>query len=373
MKLLTIIKKEILDQFRDKRTIIAALLMPAVIVPMLLYFASGNTAKEINSTPIKIIILSDDDIIKKRILESYGNTIFIQSDSPQEAIVKGKADLLIDASKSGQVYSTITIYYDSSRSTSMLAYMTIYDLLEVHFKKPENSVLPLTITAYTIRSEKESKTLLTLSLLLPVLLMVFAASSTMSASVDMSSGEKERSTLEILLSCNISHSLIIGGKVLSASIIGFASTTSLLAGLAVCSHFYPEITGGISLYGYCGLKNLFIILSMTAISIILFSSIGMVIGVYAKSVKEGTILTLPVIILSSALSSGLAAGDPFSFNKYYSMIPILNISHVIRSVIYNNYDYLMFISSILSNIICAVFLILLSTLLLKNESVIFRS
>ncbi len=373
MKLLIIIKKELTDQIRDKRTIIAAILMPAVIVPMLLFLTTHNTSGEGTYPASGVIISNDDNGIKNLIIKSYGDTEFIISNSPQEAIIKGEADILIDYTKSGENYNSLTIYYDSARSGSMMAYLKIYNLLKTSFNRSEITSETVKISSLTIRSEKEGKTLLTLSLLLPVLLMVFAASSSMSGAVDMSAGEKERATIETLLSCNISHSTIILGKVLASSFIGFASIVSLLAGLVVSSHFYPDITGGLSLLKFCGYKNLSLILFTISIAIFMFSSAGMAIGLYAKSIKEGTILTLPVIILSSALSSGLIAADPFNANQIYSMVPILNISYLLRSAVYNNFEPVFFMISLFTSIFFTFIFLIAGTLLLKKESVIFRS
>jgi sodium transport system permease protein len=373
MKLPIIIKKELVDQFRDKRTIVAAILMPALIVPLLLFVTSQKTSPDALNDPARIIIKNNDDILKTIIYQSCKNAVFTNSDDPVKTIMNGKADLLIDALKSGNSYGTMTLYYDSTRQSSALSYLKINGILAAHFTKSSSSAHDVTILSRTIRSDKENKTLLTLSLLLPVFMMVFAASSTMSSAIDMSSGEKERSTIEILLSCNISHSTIILGKTCAASIIGFASVTSLLSGLIISSHIFPQISGGISLLRYCGYLNITIMLIITFLSVFFFSAIGMTIGLFAKSIKEGTILTLPVIVLSSALSSGLVAGDPFSINTFYLLVPVLNFSYIIRAAIYNQHEALFIIISVFANMGYASLFLLVSGRLLKKETVIFRS
>ncbi|TAL32328.1 MAG: ABC transporter permease [Spirochaetes bacterium] len=373
MKFTVIIRKEILDQIRDKRTIAAAILLPAIIVPLLLFLTSQTTSGEEFKEPARIIISGDETHLKNMILESFGNTQFIDPESPSKTIAHGNADLHIVTTKSDGKYLSIIIHYDPARRGSALAFVKIENLFKSHFNGPGAAAGNPLITFSAIRSEKENKTLLTLSLLLPVLLMVFAASSTMSSVIDMSSGEKERSTIEILLSCNISHLTIIMGKVLAASVIGLTAIVSLLAGLIVSSQFYPGITGGISLLEYCGITNIALIFIMTFFSIILFSTAGMVIGLYAKSIREGTILTLPVIILCSALSSGLVASDPFTINTLYLLVPVLNLAYLIRSAIFNRHEVLFIIVSISVTMVYSFFLLVISRHLLKNERVIFRS
>lgn len=372
MKISAIIKKELTDQMRDKRTIIAAILIPAFIVPLLLVLILPSESAEDLDRPAKIV-MTEDDYIKNLIRESCSKCEFINPDSPSEDMLNGSADLQIQIIKSGEEYRSITLYYDPARSVSLNSYIRINSLLKSGFAAKETSPDNILINSSTIRSDKENKTLLTLVLILPVFLILFSASSAMSGSIDMSAGEKERSTIEIILSCSISHSEIILGKMLAAWVIGFSSVVSLVAGLALSSHFYPQITGGISLLKFCGIANIVIIMLMTGVTVLIFASAGMVIGLFAKSVKEGTILTLPVIVLSSALSSGIIAGDPYSINKTYMLIPILNFSCLIRSVIFNHHEVIMTGIAFSVNMACVSLFLIISGYLLKKESAIFRS
>jgi sodium transport system permease protein len=372
MKLFIIFKKELIDQVRDKRTIIAAILMPAVLVPLLLFLMMHNTAKQELTAPVRIV-MEKDEVLRSVIISSFDDAIFIQSDSPSAAIKNGEADLGIEMTKSGGQYSTLTFFYDSARMTSALAYGKIYGIVKTHFGGPDTLSKGTQISSFTVRDEKESKTLITLSVILPVFLIVFAASSSMSSVIDMSSGEKERGTIETLISCNISRGTIIAGKILAASAVGITAVLSLVSGLTVCSHFFPRITGGISLLEFSGAGNILLMLFLTCISVLLFSAAGMAIGLYAKSVKEGTILTLPVIVMSSAVSGGLIGGDPFSMNGLYFLIPLVNSSFVIRSIIYGRLNLGAFIVTVLVNLSYAFLFLVVSGGLLKKETVISRS
>jgi len=154
MKLLIIIKKELIDQTRDKRTIVAAILMPAVIVPLLLFMTTYNTSAEGTYPPSGVIIADNDSHIKGVILQSYGDTEFITSDNPHNAILNGKADIFIDYVKSGEQYNSLTLYYDSARSGSMLAYLKFFDIFEKSFNRSQIISDAVKITLVTIRIEK---------------------------------------------------------------------------------------------------------------------------------------------------------------------------------------------------------------------------
>jgi sodium transport system permease protein len=375
MKLFIIVQKELIDQIRDKRTMIAAVFMPAVIVPLLLFFMTQTTADDKLETPIRIVLREAAPQLQATIQETLRGTSFLYASSLEESIKNGEAELGIDIDEEDGPNSSLTLRYDSSRRVSSLAYAKIHGLLAAMFAKPATATATdeVRIRSAAIRSEKESETMLTLSVLLPVFLIIFAASSTMSSVIDLSAGEKERGTIETLISCNISRRDILLGKSLAAAGIGFTAVLSLLLGLTTGSQVSPRMTGGLSLLDAFGASNIVLMLLVAFMSVLFFSAGGMAIGLYAKSVKEGTILTLPVIILCSALSSGFIGGDPFSIDLYYYFIPILNLVCVIRSLIFAHVDALSFMISILANLAYTSLMLLLGNYLLKKETVISRS
>ena len=373
MKLFIILRKELLDQIRDKRTMIAAILMPAVIVPALLYLMMQATWNEKADEPIRIALQAEDTRLADMVRLSFPDAQFELVASPSESIRTGAAELGIAAEKTDGEYSSITLYYDSARMASGLAHGNLYGLLSATFSPPVVTTNDVKLVSATIRSGDESKALQLLSILLPVFLVLFAASSSISSVIDLSAGEKERGTIETLLCCDISHWSILIGKTIAAAVIGYSSVVSLFLGLLVGSELFPGITGGVSLRAVVGMANVGWMLLAALGAVLLFSSAGIAIGLYAKSVKEGTILTLPVIILSSALSSGFIGGDPFLIKTYFYFIPILNLSSIIRSLVFSYRNVGVLLVSILVNLAWSALFLLLSDRLLKKETVISRS
>jgi len=372
MKLLTIIKKELVDQVRDKRTIIAAVLMPALIVPLLLMLIPQDGEGSGTDAAVKIIMQNNDNQLKSIILASCPDSDFI-NEGEIRSVLKGDADLYIEFIKSEGRFRSFTLHYDSARADSVIAYVHINDLLDSVFNMQAAEPGGIELKGSAVRSEAESRTVHTLALMLPVFLMVFAASSTLSGVIDMTAGEKERLTIEMLLSCSIPRRTIIAGKIIAASIIGFFSVVSLIIGLAIFSQVSPGITGGISLPEFAGLKSLILITLMSFMNVVLFASAGMVIGLYAKSVKEGGILSLPIVIASSALASGFIGGDPFKGEWMFFLIPVLNFSNLIRSAIFNHYDLLHSVIAFSVNLAWMLFFIAAGGYFIKRGDVVFRS
>ncbi len=372
MKLLTIIKKELIDQVRDKRTIIAAILMPAIIVPLLLLVIPQDGAGGPDAIAMRIIIQNNDNQLKSLILASYADSDFLK-EGTIGSVLNGEADLYIEYTKAEDRFTSFTFHYDSARTNSVISFVHIHDLFDSAFSRLAPGYGGAELRGSSVRSEIESRTLHTLALMLPVFLMVFAASSTISSVIDMTAGEKERLTIEILLSCSVTPMLLIAGKIIAASIIGFFSIISLITGLSFFSQLSPVITGGIPLVGFAGFKCLFLITLMASFNVVFFAAAGMVIGLYAKSVKEGGILSLPVIIAGSALSSGFIGGDPFSGEWIFFLIPVLNFSSLIRSAIFDHYDLLHTLIAFSVNTGWILFFAAAGGYFIKKGNVIFRS
>jgi ABC-type transport system involved in multi-copper enzyme maturation permease subunit len=123
-------------------------------------------------------------------------------------IREGSAELGIEFIRKGKEYKGFTLYYDPARRISEFTYVRINSLLQSYFTGFEPREDALSIQSIPIRSEQKNRSLFTLSIILPVFLMVFSASTAMSSVIDMSAGEKERSTIEPLLSSNISRTVI---------------------------------------------------------------------------------------------------------------------------------------------------------------------
>ncbi|TVQ28089.1 MAG: ABC transporter permease [Spirochaetaceae bacterium] len=373
MKLLILLKKELIDQIRDRRMILAALLMPAVIVPLLLVFMTLEPSMGEARSPVRVAIDAESIGLQEIISASFTDILFIRSHTPGEIVRDGGAEIGIASMPTDGERESFTLHYDPARRISELAYARVHSVLQSHFTGAEPRTDSLSIRAAPIRSAPLNSSLLTLSLLLPVFLMVFSASTTMSSAIDLSSGEKERSTIETLLSTNISRTDIVAGKILAASVVGITAVAALLTGMIISSWAFPRITGGVSLLGVISLPSIFLIGAHMLFCVLLFASLGLATGLYSKSVKEGTVLTLPVIILASALSSGLIGGDPYVFDPVFLAIPVANASYVIRSILYGNSDPATFMLSILVNSLYAAVFFAAGTYLMGKETVISRS
>ncbi len=174
------------------------------------------------------------------------------------------------------------------------------------------------------------------SKVLPFVLFVWALTGAFYPAVDLCAGEKERGTLETLLSSPAERSEIVLGKLLT--IMGFSSATSLLnllsmaiTGTAVIMlqpAMFPIGPPPVSSFGW-------LLLALLPISA-LFSALALAIAAFARSTKEGQYYLMPLLLISLPLMI-LPMLPAVSLNLGTSLIPITGMMLLLRAVVEGQY------------------------------------
>ena len=172
------------------------------------------------------------------------------------------------------------------------------------------------------------------SKILPFVLLIWAVTGAFYPAIDLCAGEKERGTLETLLTSPALRSEIVLGKLMTVML--FSMTTALLNLIAMA------ITGRVVMsqlqdlaaqadVGPPPLSAIFYLALMLIPISALFSAVCLALAAFARSTKEGQyylmpviLITLPLILLPMAPSAELDLG--------FSLIPISGIVLLMRSV-----------------------------------------
>jgi sodium transport system permease protein len=174
------------------------------------------------------------------------------------------------------------------------------------------------------------------SKLLPFVLFVWALTGAFYPAVDLCAGEKERGTLETLLSSPAERSEIVMGKLLT--IMGFSAATSLLnllsmaiTGTAVIKlqpAAFPMGVPPVSSFGW-------LLLALVPVSA-LFSALALAIAAFARSTKEGQYYLMPLLLITLPLMI-LSLLPAVSLNLGTSLVPITGMMMLLRSVVEGQY------------------------------------
>ena len=154
--------------------------------------------------------------------------------------------------------------------------------------------------------------------MLPVMLLLWAMTGAFYPAVDLCAGEKERGTLETLLSSPAERSEIVLGKLLT--IMAFSMITAALnllsVGVTGCLIFRQMEDFG----GPPPLAVVWLSLALMPVSA-LFSALCLALASFARSTKEGQYYLMPLLMLSLPMAV-LPMSPGVELNLGNSLIPI---------------------------------------------------
>ncbi len=224
-------------------------------------------------------------------------------------------------------------------------------------------------TENTASAEKEGGALLGLALTPFLLLLMLTGGSIMA--VDAISGEKERGTLETLLTTAAARSDIVKAKLLGIIAVGIAvaviNILNLLVYVVLGVVDLPE-NFAVALSAVDLVLLLVLFLPLT----VLISSSLLLLSGYAKSYKEYQIYFFPLFLVFLVPSlAGMLPG--MELRSVIALVPIAGIGVAVREIMVAQYDWLFLMLAFASTGGAAVWAALLTERTLSTERLISQS
>ena len=393
--IVSIFKKELIDVLRDRRTLMFMVVIPILITPLLVigsikFQEYQNKKSEEKILKIAYINESEDSLTKQLLSDQKGVKIiegvkldsiesYIKSDSLQGGLYLGKGFLKkIKTNSSGDV----KIYYKSSDLMSkskkrMQAALDIYKekIIAERLKQlnVDGQILePITITNIDMATAKETLGK-AIGGFIPYVLVMFIFLGAMYPAIDLGAGEKERGSLETLLSSPATKFEITMGKLLVVSLTGIVSGLVSVLGISSSLFFIDKIPVQIQ-ETILELINPFMIFSIIILMIpiaIFFASMLLSISFYARSFKEAQSLMGPlnmVIIVPLFLS----LGPGMEMDHATALMPLINVGLLTKEILAGSVELIYFIETLFSLLFCAAIGIWFSVFWFKKENTIFR-
>jgi len=375
---LEIVKKELRDVVRDKKTLITMVVVPLIFYPLLivfmilLYESMGDP--EI-TTYNKIGFAFEPD--------SSFNTIIQEMEIDK---VRGTEKELRTKLENEEIQAyivledtTFTIYADSKNTSSQqagyLADSAIQEYKRVmqSYELTKEGILPEEILDnYTVEygdiAEISYAGSFILSYMPPILFMV-ATMTACFAAIDMTAGEKERGTLETLLTFPLKTSDIIFGKFLAtaisaiiSSIIGFVS----MYGIIIYFAKTKETLAGIEMMP---VLNLVFVIVLIIIYALLVSAIAIALSSNKKSFKESQSSTTVLNILPMAAMFLPMMG--VDLNIKLACIPGINVCYLLNTVMTNSINFTYFALTVVTNLVFMYVGLKIVSKIYKSDKVLF--
>lgn len=349
-KIQILIRKEIQDILRDRKTLVMM-----VVVPVLLY-------------PLLIIGMT---LIMGQIMQSQGDTIYdVGYDAKYEEFVseiqilygaeqdkvdallqfeagnREDADVWMDITESGGRYH-VRLEYASSEQDSRYAEAALEELLNMYREEllvknlekeglTEDFLYPVSYAAADRVSVSESVGM-DIGGSIGMLLITTILLGSFYPAIDATTGEKERGTLETLLTLPVNNFQMIMSKYITVAL--FACVTAIISMLSLGGSVLfllfgvaDDISMGMDFSLYAILPVIPVILLTLLTVALLITAICMVFCVFAKSFKEANNYMTPVMLV--VMFSSMAGMIPTVQLSYTTaLIPIMNVSLMVKQIL----------------------------------------
>jgi sodium transport system permease protein len=360
----TIFKKELKDTLRDKRTLMMMLVIPTLVFPIIMAVfmsVSASFTEEAANKEVKIGYVGQKDnyVINhldnlpesygKKGLYAYTDSIQLKKDIHNDTLQMGiYIDVQFDKDMSNKRPAKVKVFYnatDLGMEERAKAYLeTIEDLaLQERYLDMEldaSQLRPIETDYNNVASGKEMIGKLAGGFL-PYIFIAFGFLGCMYPAIDLFTGEKERGTIETLLTTPVARWQILFGKMGVVVLSGLVAASAALLGLFLSIEVLDLVQNEELLDIIHGILNPTFILTLFLLLFpltIFIAGIMIPIAVYAKSFKEAQSIITPlniVIILPAMV--GFFPG--IELNAVTACIPVVNVVLATKELIAGTLDY----------------------------------
>ena len=361
----TIAKKELVEFVRDWRTIMAILVIPLLMFPLLFILFPlllASEAAELDAIEVEVIVQGSgvpEDL--GIMLENASLNITYEPLTTMETLAEpgedesrirnGSIDAVLRLRMNDTVLEYAVLYLSTSEQSNE-ARSRLFDTLATWEQNEttrridaagldaEETLNPLRWNGEVADSDvatQGEQAGMALSLFIPLVLAVWTFSSAIQPSIDMTAGERERGTLEALLGLPCSRLELLMGKWLAVATITGAGVLLQVAGLLFAIG-YLATSDVISAPSVSLTAVLFLVLAILLFAIMVVA-FELALAMRSHSVKEaGSILGPAVlIILFPALFTQVINLDGVEI--YWFAIPVVNVLLALRELLMNRIVY----------------------------------
>jgi sodium transport system permease protein len=352
----TIFRKEFTDTIRDRRTLFFMIIFPLLLVPLLLTVVTKVQSSSMQKAEEKIIRVG---LVTNNNAADFANDVRhsqglrtvegISADSAQAFIDRDSLDAVIvvakdfDADVALMRAGRISLYYKSSEDYDMVKrrLMSVVDrfqksLRAARFKKlnlDETVVNAVRVEEHDVASAKE-RFGKAIGGMVPYFFVIFCFLGAMYPAIDLAAGEKERGTMETLLTAPVSRFEILLGKFAVVALAGIVSAVVSMLGVYVAVQQIKEIPQELMqlIMGMLDAQTVLLVLSLLLPIAVFFAAVLLSLSIFSRSYKEAQSLISPLsIVIILPVLVGVMPGVDLDWVT--AMIPVLNVSLATREII----------------------------------------
>ncbi len=393
-------RKELTEALRDRRTLIIMVVVPLLIFPIFsVGFGAAIAAligKAKEETP-KVMVIGGQD--SPAVLSGLNKVPKIQV-VPLEAnwkdqVVNKQVPVVVEIPEgfernlAEQKEQTVLIHdYEGDLKSE-----TAKDKVEKYFSDYRDSVVkdrlaarnlpvtvlkPFEIKPHNVAPPEKSGGALFFGGFIAYIVVFLCLNGGMHPAMDLTAGEKERGTMETILSSPISRTHLVLGKFLL--VLTTALTTAALSVISMgisftivnALHAKPIQAGESDATLHIGFGAALSVFIMAVPLAVLFASVLLTISSFAKSYKEAQSYITPLLFI--VILPAIAAMLPgVELNLKLALVPVLNVSLLCKELVIGTYHWNYIAIIFASTCVYAAAALFLAIKMFQRESVLFRS
>lgn len=385
----TIAKKELARFFGDKRVALTTLLLPGILIYVLYTFmgsalsnmysvddayafrlsavnlpASIQSAAEAGGLSFSPIGQDQVDSAKQELEDKELDLCAVFPENFDEAMTAYD-------SSSGQPAPQVSLYFNSTSSTSSQAYQLVTGLLDGYESALANKFdVNHGGETYDLASQKDTTGTVFASML-PMLLMLFLFSGCMAVAPESIAGEKERGTIATLLVTPMKRSDLAIGKILALALIALLSGISSALGTVLA---LPKLMGAASdqlnanVYTPADYALLGVVILSSVLLLITLISL---VSCFARTIKEAQTAVIPLMIVVMFIGITAMFGDGARTEWFYYLIPLYNSVQCMVGIFSFDIEPALILATVLSNLVYTGLGVFILTKMFNSERIMF--
>lgn len=420
-RILTIYTKELTELLRDRRTLIAMIVVPIALYPLLiigsvhlLSVQDGERKTEKMTIGIQYDpeypedkqpavrhlqrqlrtarnIIHDnlddepDNVVSNGLISIERMEIVVVNDVEQ-AVALGACHVGVvfqtdDEQEDHPAQQRVIIKYDKAELRSESAASRLRDVFDTLSRNLTKEILiqqnlpfwildPIHVSAENVATPQKVGGML-LGSIVPLVLVLMTITGAIYPAIDLTAGERERGTLETLIVCPVPPVELMTGKYLVVATVAMMGAALNLISMGATLHF-GGFTKMISASGdtELPLEVLPVILIVLIPFAMLFSAIMVAVCSYARTFKEAQNYIMPVI-LAALIPGGVAAMPGTELSGINAYVPVMNMVLLAREMLLGHFELLTITKVMLSTCVYAGSAVMVASHVFSTEAAIF--
>lgn len=392
-RMTALLKRELKDILRDKKTLFTMVVIPILLYPLLIIGMSFLMTAIMSSQAEKIYLVAFDtsEAVKEEFetiflekKEDIGYQIeIVDTDDYEGALDAEEIDAFVR--ETGEESFSLNYLSAKDKSTTTVSALgAAFDLYrdELREKRIEDAGLnaeamlnPISFQRKDLSSTEESVGNL-IGSLMPFFIITSILLGAIYPAIDVTAGEKERGTLETLLTLPVTNFEMIMSKFLAVSVIACVSAMLNVFSMGgamvflVSSSLSSAADMNMTIHYETFIPGILFTLLVMVFFALLVTAVCMCTSVFAKSFKEANNYATPVMLVFM-FGSYVTMIPDIELTAQTAAIPIVNVALMVEGLFQFSYNYGLFAIVLFSNVAYSLLAIMILGKIYNSEAVLF--